>query len=94
MDLFHHFAEQVDFSSPQEIEHFKTVFKTAGGKVVTMTGQRGDSIVVEFPASKEQAAKNIKRGLERGMKGQPKARFEIVLRKEKNKVFLTFRKHK
>jgi len=95
MDLLHHFVEQTDLGSPEEIENFKTVFKTAGGKVVAGTQKRGDSVVIEFPASKEENAKNIKRGLERGMKGRPKSQtFEIVLRKEKGKVFLTFRKNR
>jgi len=97
MDLFHHFAEQVDFGSPEEIENFKTVFKTAGGKVVAGTQKRGDSVVIEFPLAKEANAKNIKRGLERGMKGRPKSQtLDIVLRREEKekKVFLTFRKHK
>lgn len=95
MDLYHHFTEEVDFDSPAGIKKFKDIFQRAGGKIVNMTGQKGDSIVAEFPANKEDSAKNIKKGLEKGMKDQSKNQtFEIVLRKEDQKVFLTFRKHK
>ena len=76
--------------SKEEREKFAEIFKRMGGKVIVQTGKIGDSIVIEFPASKEAAAKKIKNQITRGAKG----RFESVFRKEGNKVFLTFRKNR
>jgi predicted nucleic acid-binding Zn-ribbon protein len=88
MDLLHNFFEGIE-----DFDELKKVFKQMGGEVVDNDSRtRGDSIVVEFPASKEQIVKGLVTRLTRGMGDRGAKGFEGVVRKEGGKVFVTFRK--
>ena len=80
------FVETKNEISSDEFERLQKVLQSMGGKIVAGGKSVKDSMVVQFPASKEKEAREIKKGLERKSR-----RISIAFRKEKGKVFLTMR---
>jgi len=83
------FLETKNEISADEFERLQKVLQSMGGKIVAGGKSVKDSMVVQFPASKEKEAREIKRGLEKRSR-----QISITFRKEKSKVFLTMRGNK
>lgn len=80
------FLETKNEISAEEFQRLQKILQSMGGKIVAGGKSVKDSLVVQFPASKEKSAREIKNMLEKRSR-----RISITLRKEGGKVFLTMR---